>query len=482
MPGARKRSVFFAAAIAAGLVAACGSNNPDLFHPDASGGGGGQGGGGSGEAGETADDGGSGGTFTTVTDAAFSLDSFAGCASTTEQAKELPLDLYLMLDTSGSMDDLVAAQKSKWNAVVTALTAFVNDPASAGIGVGLQYFPLTQTGLPTSCTMSSQCGAAGPCFFNACAVTGAAVYPCDTSADCPGNAKCTPIGQCQYDHDVVCSPTGMSCGMDSNNFPLGTCQAFTTSTCIAGDSCVPADYAAPAVPIALLPGAASAVTTSLAAHAPNGNTPTAAALQGAIDQAKSFAIANPAHSVVAVLATDGIPDECNPSDIPSIANLAAVGLSGSPSIKTFTIGVFAPGDVASGTAALDQIASSGGTKKAFIIDTSSQDLEAQFVMALSAIRGASLPCQYEVPLPEGGIPNYGQVNVEYTTGAGASSGLVYVETAAKCGAGGGWYYDADPAKGGTPSAILVCPTTCSTLQGDSTGRVDVVVGCQTITR
>ena len=43
MPGPRKRSVFFAAAIAAGVVAACGSNNPDLFHPDASGGEAGQG-------------------------------------------------------------------------------------------------------------------------------------------------------------------------------------------------------------------------------------------------------------------------------------------------------------------------------------------------------------------------------------------------------------------------------------------------------
>jgi hypothetical protein len=481
MPGPRKRSVFVAAAIAAGVVAACGSNNPDLLAPDASRGDGGQGGTG-GETGETADDAGTGGTFTMVTDAAFSLDSFAGCASTTELAKELPLDLYLMLDTSGSMDDLVAAQKSKWNAVVSALTGFVNDPASAGIGVGLQYFPLTQAGLPTSCTASSQCGTAGPCFFKACAVTGAAVYPCDTSADCPGNATCGTIGQCQYDHDVVCSPINESCGMDSNNFPLGTCQAFTTSTCIGGDSCAPADYAMPAVPIALLPGAASAVTASLAAHMPNGNTPTAAALQGAIDQAKSFATANPAHSVVAVLATDGIPDECNPDDIPSIANLAAVALAGSPSVKTFTIGVFTPSDAPSGTAAVNQIASSGGTKQAFVIDTSSQDVETQFAMALSAIRGASLPCQYEVPVPEGGIPNYGQVNVEYTSSAGVSSGLPYVETAAKCGAGGGWYYDTDPAQGGTPSAILVCPTTCSTLQGDTTGRVDVVVGCQTITR
>ena len=102
--------------------------------------------------------------------------------------------------------------------------------------------------------------------------------------------------------------------------------------------------------------------------------------------------------------------------------------------------------------------------------------------ALSSIRGASLPCQYEVPLPEGGVPDYDQVNVQYTSGAGVSSGLPYVETAAKCSTGGGWYYNADPSQGGTPSAILVCPTTCSTLQNDSKGSVSVVLGCQTITR
>ena len=102
--------------------------------------------------------------------------------------------------------------------------------------------------------------------------------------------------------------------------------------------------------------------------------------------------------------------------------------------------------------------------------------------ALSSIRGASLPCQYEVPLPEGGVPDYDHVNVQYTSGAGVSSGLPYVETAAKCSTGGGWYYNSDPSQGGTPSAILVCPTTCSTLQNDSKGSVSVVLGCQTITR
>ena len=469
-----KRTVFTTVATAIAALAACGTNNSGLFPDGGSRAGADAGGGGGDDAGGTQ-------TFSPLSDASLSFDAFAGCAASTEQAKELPLDLYLMLDTSGSMDDLVAAQKSKWDSVVSALTAFLNDPASAGIGVGLQYFPLTAAGIPASCTTSAQCGTAGPCFFKACAVQGTAVYPCDTSADCPDRAECGTIGQCQYDHNVVCAPIGNPCGPDANGFALGDCDAITTSTCIEGDSCAPQDYETPAVPIGLLPGVATALTASLAAHSPNGNTPTAAALEGAIEQAKTFATANPGHSVVAVLATDGIPDECNPDDIPSIANLAAAGLSGSPSIKTFTIGVFTPDDAPSGTAAVNQIASAGGTKQAFVIDTTSQNVEQQFEAALSSIRGASLPCQYQVPVPEGGVPDYGRVNVQYISGAGVSTGLPYVETAAQCGTGGGWYYNVDPAQG-TPSAILVCPTTCTTLGTDTTGSVEVVIGCQTITR
>ena len=442
-------------------------------------------GGGTPVVGAPGDDGG-GGTFA-APDASLSADAFVGCATDTQVAKQLPLDLYFMLDTSGSMDDLAGAQQSKWSDVVTAMTAFVKDPASAGIGVGLQYFPLTKAGVPASCTSSAQCGAAGPCLLHACDFTQfTTVVPCDTTADCQG-AACNPIGSCQYDHNTVCPtmpplPRG-DCGMDPNGFALGACQPFATSTCVLGDSCSVADYATPAVAIAPLPGVLNAVTASLASHKPNGNTPTAAALQGAINEARTFGAANPGHTVVAVLATDGIPDECMPNDIPGISQLAAAGLSGNPSVKTFTIGVFTPKDVAQGTSALNQIAASGGTGHAFIINSTAQNVEQQFAAALNAIRGASLPCQYELPVPDAGLPDYAKVNIEFTSGAGTPVTVPYVETAAKCNATtGGWYYDVDPAKGGTPSAILVCSDTCTTFKGDVMGSIAIVLGCQTIAR
>src|SRR5258708_234504 len=279
------------------------------------------------------------------------LPAFAGCATTTQQATLAPLDLYFMLDTSGSMDDLVAAGQSKWSAVVAAMKAFVGAPAAAGVGVGMQYFPLTAAGVPSSCTTSAQCGSAGPCLLAICSGV-QQTLPCNTSADCPRRSACVAVGTCQNDPNYLCAYPGASqCGSDPNGFPLGACNVITSSACVLGDSCAAQDYQTPAVAIALLPGVAPAVTASLAARSPQGNTPTSAALQGAVDEAAAYARANPGHRVVAVLATDGIPDECAPT-VTAVAQIAAAGLAGTPSVKTFAIGVFTPSDVASGTAAL----------------------------------------------------------------------------------------------------------------------------------
>lgn len=57
------------------------------------------------------------------------------CATETQKAEPLPLDIYIMLDKSGSM------LGTKWTSTVSAINSFVNDAQSAGIGVGLDFFP-----------------------------------------------------------------------------------------------------------------------------------------------------------------------------------------------------------------------------------------------------------------------------------------------------------------------------------------------------
>ncbi|HXK20771.1 MAG TPA: vWA domain-containing protein [Polyangiaceae bacterium] len=60
------------------------------------------------------------------------------CARDTQKAEQLPADLFILLDQSGSM----TIEGNRWDPVTTALKAFIQSPTSSGLGVGLQYFPL----------------------------------------------------------------------------------------------------------------------------------------------------------------------------------------------------------------------------------------------------------------------------------------------------------------------------------------------------
>jgi hypothetical protein len=260
----------------------------------------------------------------------------------------------------------------------------------------------------------------------------------------------------------------------------GLCTALTSSTCVNADSCSAGQYGAPEVAIKTLDAPQiAALTNAVMAHSPTGSTPTSAALSGAITYAEADAKANPTHTVVVVFATDGLPTECDPTDIPSIAQIAAMGASDNPAIKTYVIGVLSQADINAGADTnLQQIATSG-QGKAFIINASNQNVEQQFVAAMNDIRAAKLACEYAVPPPpDGGKQDFDKVNVEYTApGANMPETIGYVGSQANCDPmKGGWYYDVDP-KQGTPTKIIMCPETCSSFT--SGGKVDIRVGCET---
>jgi hypothetical protein len=73
----------------------------------------------------------------------------SSCATSTMTAMSTPLDIYVMLDQSGSMD-----LNMKWDDVSMALDSFVQQPNLAGVSVGIQYFALqTPTG-DDDCTVA----------------------------------------------------------------------------------------------------------------------------------------------------------------------------------------------------------------------------------------------------------------------------------------------------------------------------------------
>jgi hypothetical protein len=399
------------------------------------------------------------------------------CATFSQMAQKVPLDLYIMMDSSGSMDSTTSAGQTKWNAVGGALMSFLTDPMSAGLGVGIQYFPQVVGGVNDTCQTNGDCGSYGPCgVITTCSnPRNGMVTFCESNADCAGQGTCVQLGTCgPANNQIACAPAGNTC---SNNYPCNGLPGY----CNARDKCDVGSYATPAVEVAPLPGVEQAIQNSFGQHKPDGLTPTSAALSGAISHARVLAAANPTHKVAVLLATDGEPDECTPSDITGVANIAAGGLSGTPSIATYVIGVFGPSDEADAQANLNTLASAGGTGQAFIINTSG-DVTQSFISALNSVRSSGLACEYMVPQPppDGGALDYFSVNVVFTPTGGQPVTIGNVKNRASCSATqGGWYYDVDPSTGGTPKTISICDATCNGLK-NAAGRVDILLGCKTV--
>jgi hypothetical protein len=389
--------------------------------------------------------------------------------------------MFIMLDISGSMLDLTDSGTSKWDAVKSALEAFVQDERSAGLGVGIQYFPIQKPDAPESCTSNAECGDSGPCFLNLCWNYDLGLVQCENDDECGMFGPCLPFAVCENDESYVCNSVGDPCGEDPPGTDLGTCLLVQPSFCMHTSNCEVSVYEAPAVEIGTLPDAAPALLDSIGAQEPTGTTPTAPALTGAINAARNWAIAHPDHRVTTVLATDGLPTECDPIEITDVADIARAGKNGDPSVPTFVIGVFGPNDIDS-QSNIDDIATAGG-ESAFIVDTS-LDVTQQFLDALDAIRGARLACEFQIPTPDaGGTLNYNAVNVEFTHG-GTSELLFYVGSADACDpASGGWYYDNDPAVS-APTKIVACPASCDAFTMDdlTEASVQIALGCTTVVR
>jgi len=326
-----------------------------------------------------------------------------GCATDTVLGEPVPINMVVMLDQSGSMNDVIGGGATRWEAVTGALSSFMAQ-APADLGLGIQYFPLFQTP-PIPCVDNTPCG--------------------------PG----------------VCN--------------LGFCLPEPAYECTS------APYGILEVGIGNVSTNAALIDANLLLHAPFGATPTGPALSGAIDAAKASAAADPTRRSVVVLATDGLPTQCSPTDIGQIGDLAMTGNTTSPSVPTFVIGV------GSNLSNLNAIAAAGGTGQAFLVEDA--NATQQFIDALNAI-GQTLTCEFSIPDPEDGEVDYGLVNVQYTTSAGDSVIFKQVTDAGACDAAtGGWYYD-DP---NAPTLIILCPASCTTVKDDPNGQVDIVLGCKT---
>jgi hypothetical protein len=417
------------------------------------------------------------------------------CAAQAFTAKSIPIDLLLLLDRSGSMVAPTPGGDSKWRLAQQAIDAFVEDPGSTGLGVGLTVFPED-----VPCVTDADCGPTGDLVvghicrgLEGCSGAmgpGRAPLTCNVESAnivipgiplppaCPAGATCQALGHCAQGGGL-CAPLGSACPAGE-----GACVAIAR-TCSGGSrkpGCGSNTYETPRVPIGDLPANGRLLINTLGVTQPVGDTPTLPAVQGALRHLQTRA---GGRRGVLVLLTDGIPgSNCNggapgSTDATVIASVGAElakAAAAVPSIPTYAIGVFADEDGKDGPAALAQWARAGGTGTPFVLSPGS-DLGAKLLQALEQIRGAALPCEYLLPTASGAI-DFGKLNLHYR-GQGGDEDVGYVGSAARCDAArGGWYYDVDPAAG-TPSRVVVCPATCSALRRDPQGSVEIRVGCKT---
>ena len=311
-----------------------------------------------------------------------------------------PIDLYFMVDKSGSMTTVdVPGNPTRWAALSSAIGTFVDasgmdaglDGGSGGFGVGLAFFPITQT---------ADGGRGG-----------------------------------------------------------------------AVSSCNLADYARAVVGIAPLPGNGTLIKNAIAATPPSGGTPTAPALQGAVQYATSYQAAHTDRKVAIVLATDGQPNDCN-STVPNVAAIAASAFAQTPPLPTYVLGI------GPSTGNLDTIAAAGGTRAAYMVTASGSD---QLLQALNAIRvqtqtqtGTKIACSQKIPVNDAQALDYGGAVVTTTVGSSTMK-PPQVANAAACGTAGGWYYD-DPQR---PTSITFCPATCGELSPEAgKSRVAISIPCR----
>ncbi len=132
------RGLFFASLglMAGAAIAACSASGTQTTGGAQGGVGGGVGGGNASNSTANGAGGAGGAIFTGAGGGDGGIDPDAACGLITKQAKVTPLNLYIAFDKSSSMVG------NKWDSAKAGLSAFVNDPDSAGIKVALNFFPL----------------------------------------------------------------------------------------------------------------------------------------------------------------------------------------------------------------------------------------------------------------------------------------------------------------------------------------------------
>lgn len=256
----------------------------------------------------------------------------------------------------------------------------------------------------------------------------------------------------------------------------------------AADDCGVEKYVTPTVPIGPLAQNRAALLDAIATTQPGSLTPTAPAVEGALQYALQVAQApeNEGIPTVLILATDGMPSECGPvgpdgmrtqglsNVLESLERystplLDASGNVSQPPILTYLIGTRELENNA-------QVLAAAGGGQAFLVDAAAPgtNLEARFLDALLSIVVKPLDCEIDVPQTAsdtGEVVDFEKVRVQFTGAAsGTTTEFPRVMSPGACGNNSAWFYDDNLA----PQKILFCRSACD---GLGAGDLKLELGC-----
>ncbi len=452
-----------------------------------------------------------------------------------------------MLDISGSMLDVLPQQSTltapttKWDAVRASLESFVQAPETADIGVGLQYFPQLEPGVPFSCDSNAQCGAAaGPCSNSMCVVSDSidddpndTVPPltftrmpldgprfCFDDAGCtgPGESCRTILGECVVPPGLfVDLPAGTFLNMnpdpagpvlsplcevqqDCFGLPgtscdqLGVCQDFV-NLCSASLACAPGSGVCQGLPTDCVNhtrcDATDYSTPAVAiSSAPERSAAIVASLQGqvpagltptgpALAGALEQAQAWAAEHPERQVITLLVTDGFPTECTPTeIPEVAAMAQAASRAERP--VRTFVVGVFSNADLGND------GQARLDLVARAGNTSSALIVNTASDVNAEFLRALESIrnsslscdfQLDAGVVLDFESVNLTVTDPSGAQTELFRVNDADSCSGDARGWYYVRDAAG-TPTQLSVCPSVCETLQLAG-ARADLQVGCAT---
>jgi hypothetical protein len=462
------------------------------------------------------------------------------CLGETHQAERIGLDMFVMLDISGSMLEtlplvsLLAPPLTKWDAVRESLETFVQDGETADIGVGLQYFPQVNEDVPLSCATNDECGAFGPCSNSICVVedeldigggdppvtffrAGETQDACSADSDCAGDDEgCrTMIGACVFPVGAIGNADGAFVNVgetedqpvlalcnepaDCEGLPLTECEelgvctlelvgcTFSVGCPLGAGDCVPFPYGcADQTSCDETRYSAPAVPIS---SGPTRSGDVIASLRAQVPQGQTPT--GPALGGAleqARLWAEQHPDRQvvtvlatdgfpTTCDPLEIPDIAELATAAAASARPVRTFVI-------GVFSTADLGDDGQERLDEIARAGGSD--SAFVINTAGnvsdefLEALNLirktAASCDFQLDSAASLNFDRVNLQVTDAAGASTGLLNVGDASACGSDDGWYYVRDAA--GTPTQISVCPNTCTTFTEEGV-RADLQVGCAT---